>query len=95
MASQSTAELWYPYCSKCKNLCKAVVNDYGFDYEGPHGWESFNDDREESRCCNADIIDENPTCTRCDSYLRGAEPVFWTRGSILCADCHSGVPLDS
>lgn len=95
MSTRGTAGKWRPYCSECKNVCETVVNDHGFDYEGPQGREVLNDTREESRCCDAEVLDENPTCSRCESYLHSdTEPVFWTYGTLLCEDCHNGAPLD-
>lgn len=89
MATQSTAGRWNPHCSSCFNVCTVEVNDYGFDYEGPNGGRSRDDFREESDCCNADVVTDTPTCTGCDSNLDDDEHVFWTHGSLLCEDCQT------
>lgn len=90
----ATAGGWPPYCSACKNRCREIVTDHGFDYQGPQGWASRDDYRDESDCCEADVLTGTPDCTRCDSSLSDDEPVYWTPGSLLCEDCHNGVPLD-
>jgi hypothetical protein len=94
-ATQSTAGKWRPYCSECLGRCTPDTRDYGFDYEGPSGSRSVSDIQEVSDCCEADVVDDNPTCTRCESYLPDTEPVYWTRGVLHCQDCHDGVPLDA
>ena len=87
MSTQSVAGEWCPHCSECLDRCQTVVRDYGFDYDGPGGLTSHDDVSAESDCCGADVVDDNPTCTRCDTYLRNTDIIFWTHGALLCVDC--------